>query len=168
MRRAILGLAVSLDGFIEDAAGACNWCFTDQDYGMTAFLNDIDTVFIGRKTFEITGGNPFPKKTCYVFSNTLTNVPAGVQLITGDIAEQVNNIKSGNGKDIWLFGGAGITTSFLQRGLIDVIQLAIHPLLLGRGKSLLAGSHQRVNMELLQSKTYFTRLVSLSYQVMNT
>lgn len=167
MRKVILGLAVSLDGFIEGPDRNYDWCFTDQDYGMTSFMKSIDAIFIGRKTFEITGGNPFPQKNCYVFSNTLCNLPQDAELIRGDIAEKVKTIKNKKGKDIWLFGGAGLTNSLLQLGLIDIIQLAVHPILLGIGKPLFDANNSRIDLALLNSKTFTNGLVSLSYQVQN-
>ena len=63
MRKVILQLAVSLDGFIEGPNGEFDWCFTDDDYGMTNFFNQIDTIFIGRKSYELTltmGGSAPP------------------------------------------------------------------------------------------------------------
>ena len=81
MRNIILGLAVSLDGFIEGSNGEFDWCFTDQDYGMSDFMKRVDTLFMGRKTYELTlkmeGGTGFPILKEYIFSNTLEHVAAG-------------------------------------------------------------------------------------------
>ena len=86
MRNVILNLAVSLDGFIEGPNGEYDWCFTDQDYGMTEFLQRTDTIFLGRKSYELlmsTEINPFPDMKKYVFSRTLHQA-IGAQIIRDD------------------------------------------------------------------------------------
>jgi dihydrofolate reductase len=133
MRKLILQLAVSLDGFIEGPNGEYDWCFTDQDYGMSQFFERIDSVFYGRKSYELTlsmseptskSAMPaFPKLTEYVFSTTLQEVKPGAILINGDIEAEVRRIKNESGKDIWLFGGASLTASLMNLGLVDEISL---------------------------------------------
>jgi len=90
MRKVILGVAVSLDGFIEGPNGEYDWCFTDPDYSLKDFFKRIDTIFVGRKTYEMSsemegGGAGFPKFKEYIFSTTLDKVKAGATLIKGDI-----------------------------------------------------------------------------------
>lgn len=171
MRKVILALAVSLDGFIEGPNGEYDWCFTDQDYGMSDFFNRIDSIFIGRKSYELAltmGDNPmpgFPKLKEYVFSNTLKEVKSGTVLVKGDIQSEVKKIKKENGKDIWLFGGASLTSSLLKYKLIDEIGLAVHPILLGGGKPLFSDIKERINLRLVDSKTYPAGLVSLTYTI---
>jgi dihydrofolate reductase len=173
MRKIILQLAVSLDGFIEGPNGEYDWCFTDQDYGMSAFFKRIDSVFYGRKSYELAqsmadsmegGAIPgMPELQEYVFSNTLTEVKPGAMLINKDIAAAVKRIKSEPGKDIWLFGGASLTTSLMNLGLVDEISLAVHPIILGGGKPLFEQLRGRVLLNLVDSKTYSSGLVSLTY-----
>jgi len=105
MRKVILNLAVSLNGFIEGPDGEFDWCFADQDYGMMGFMNRIDSIFIGRKSYELVlqmGKNPYPNKLKYVFSRTLKNVGGNTKLISQNIEEEVKNIIDRDGKDIWL------------------------------------------------------------------
>ena len=171
MRKIILGLAVSLDGFIEGPNGEFDWCFTDQDYGLADFFKRIDAVFYGRKSFQLSeqmsaGGDGIPgmpKMKEYVFSNTLTEVREGAIIVSGDTKEEVEKIKNEPGKDIWLFGGASLTSSLMNLGLVDEIWLSIHPILLGIGKPLFTGITDRVHLQLLESKTYETGLVSVKY-----
>ena len=167
MRKVILGLAVSLDGYIEGPNGEYDWCFTDQDYGMSDFFKRVDTVFLGRKSYELTqtvkGDSGMPKMKEYVFSNTLKEVKAGAEIVAGDIQKRVEEIKGSNGKDIWLFGGASLTTSLMNLGLVDEIWLAVHPVLLGSGKPLFRGIKERTGLRLIHTKTYSTGLVSLIY-----
>jgi dihydrofolate reductase len=168
MRKIILGLAVSLDGYIEGPHGEFDWCFTDQDYGMSDFFKRIDTVFMGRKSYELTlsigdtATAGFPKMNEYIFSNTLSSVKQGM-IIKGDIKKEVEKIRTGPGKDIWLFGGASLISSFHNEGLIDEYWLSVHPVILGGGKSLFIDVAKRVNLKLDETKAYSTGLVSLKY-----
>ncbi len=171
MRKIILGLAVSLDGFIEGPNGEFDWCFTDQDYGLSDFFKRIDAVFYGRKSFQLSeqmsaGGDGIPgmpQMKEYVFSNTLTQIKDGAVIVSGDTKEEVEKIKQEPGKDIWLFGGASLTSSLMNLGLVDEIWLSIHPILLGSGKPLFTGISDRIPLQLLESKTYETGLVSVKY-----
>jgi len=170
MRKVILGLAVSLDGYIEGPNGEYDWCFTDQDYGMTEFFKRIDTLFVGRKTYEMALADDgqktwLPKMTEYVFSTTLTGFKSDRKLISGDIESQVRKIKSLPGKDIWLFGGAELSNTLMNMGLIDEVWLSIHPIVLGAGKPLFSTLKERKWMTLVDSKIYDTGLVSLRYSL---
>jgi dihydrofolate reductase len=171
MRKVILCVAVSLDGFIEGPNGEYDWCFTDQDYGMSDFFKRIDAMFIGRKSYEMLqsmdmGSNPFPKMEEYVFSNTLTSVKDDAVLISGDIKTAAQQIKRQQGKDIWMFGGASLTTSLMNDGLIDELMIAIHPILLGSGKPLFNNIIGRIPLTLTGSKTYSSGLVMVWYDVL--
>ena len=170
MRKVILGLAVSLDGYIEGPNGEYDWCFTDQDYGMSDFFKRVDAIFIGRKTYQKTltmeeEGSGFPQLQEYVFSNTLSKVKEGASLIKGNIKEEVLHIKQQPGKGIWLFGGGELTSSLMNLGLVDEIGLAVHPVLLGGGKPLFNNIKDRISLILVETKTYDSGLVALTYQL---
>lgn len=176
MRKLILGLAISLDGYIEGAKGEYDWCFTDQDYGLKAFFDSIDAMFVGRKSYEMMQQHEsssdvaipgMPMLTEYVFSKTLKSVKAGAILIAEDAIHEAGRIKAETGKDIWLFGGASLSHSMLQAGLVDELWLSVHPVLLGSGKPLFREHSSRISLTLLESKTYNTGLVSLRYGVIN-
>jgi len=170
MRKLILQLAVSLDSFIEGPQGEFDWCFTDGDYGMSDFFKRIDAIFIGRKSYELAlkmGGTAppgFPSLKEYVFSNTMKNITGNRVLVNGEIKAAVQKIKSEPGKDIWLFGGADLSASLLNHGLVDEMTLAVHPVVLGRGKPLFQNIKKRINLELTASKTYPNGLMMLSYR----
>ena len=170
MRKIILGLAVSLDNFIEGPKGEYDWCFTDQDNGMTEFMSRIDAIFMGRKSFELASTmedqNPWTDVPTYVFSNTLTQTPPGTMLISGESLAKAKEIKNQPGKDIWLFGGASLTSSLMNAGLVDELWLSVHPILLGSGRPLFQGIQHRIKTKLLESQTYSSGLVSLKYQVL--
>lgn len=170
MRKVILGVAVSLDNFIEGPNGEYDWCLTDQDYGLSNFIKRVDTVFVGRKTYEMSlemegGGAGFPKFKEYIFSTTLDKVKDGATLIKGNVKTEVEKIKKEKGKDIWLFGGAGLTTSLMNLELVDELSLAVHPILLGHGKPLFNNIKDRIKLTLVDTKTYSTGLVSLTYNI---
>jgi dihydrofolate reductase len=170
MRKVILQLAVSLDSFIEGPNGEFDWCFTDEDYGMTEFFNRVDAIFIGRKSYELAlsmGGSAppgFPTLKEYVFSQSLNKVEGERVLVKGDVATEVNKIKNETGKDIWLYGGASLTTSLINLGLIDEMALAVHPVILGSGKPLFQQIPKRIPLELISTKKYPSGLVMMSYK----
>lgn len=170
MRKVILQLAVSLDGFIEGPNGEFDWCFTDDDYGMTGFFKRIDTIFIGRKSYELIltmGGSAppgFPVLKEYVFSHSLKQVEGDRILVNSDLVQEVNKIKNEPGKDIWLWGGASLTTDFINYGLIDEMALAVHPIILGAGKSLFQNISGRIPLQMINTQTYPSGLVMLSYK----
>lgn len=177
MRKLILGLAITLDGYIEGPNGEYDWCFTDQDYGLSEFFGRIDAMFIGRKSYEIAqqyaeqnNGETIPgmpKLTEYVFSSTLETVKENAILISAHTIAQARSIKELPGKDIWLYGGASLTQSFMKEGLVDELWLSVHPILLGSGKLLFQEQDYRTPLTLLESKTYETGLVSLRYAISN-
>lgn len=171
MRKIILGLAISLDGFIEDQHGAFDWCFTDQDYGMAAFYKRIDTLCMGRKSYELVmqlgDAANFPGKeltTDYVFTDTLQEVAGNaISVRSQNALELVKKLKESEGKDIWLFGGTSLTRFFMEHQLIDELWLSVHPVLLGSGKRLFTESNDRTHLELLETISYDSGLVSLRY-----
>jgi dihydrofolate reductase len=177
MRKVILGLAITLDGYIEGPNGEYDWCFTDQDYGLHQFFSRVDTIFIGRKSYEIAQQHAnnnngevvpgMPPMTEYVFSNTLKYVRDGAILVSGDTMAEARKIKELPGKDIWLFGGASLTDALMQENLVDELWMSVHPLLLGNGKPLFRRQDTRTVLTLLDSKTYETGLVSLRYSISN-
>lgn len=170
MRKIILNVAVSLDGFIEGPNGEYDWCFTDGDYGMAEFLANTDAIFFGRKSYELFAASfsqMWNDKKHYVFSNTLQSLQTDAVLINGDIETKVLELKKGEGQDIWLFGGASLTTSLIKAGLIDEFLLAIHPIILSEGKPLFNGIGKRTWLRLTESKTYESGLVQNRYVLVN-
>ena len=177
MRKVILQLATSLDGFIEGPQGEYDWCFTDQDYGMADFLKRIDTIFLGRKTYDmmkdmpVNPDDPFTASLAhvkqYVFSNTLDTIPdqTAYHLINTDSVHWIRQYKESTGKDIWLFGGAGLTRSLFESKLVDELILAVHPVLLGSGKSFAQGLNERVKLHFEGSTNYDSGLVMMRYTV---
>lgn len=183
MRKVILDLAVTLDGYIEGPNGEVDWCIMDNDIGgnekgfLEAFPDEIDTVFYGRISYEMYG-NYIPdeegplkyfyekvnKMDKYIFSSTLNKVEGGHTIIKSNIMEEVSRIKNQPGKDIWLFGGASLITHFVNNNLIDEYRLALHPVVLGSGKSLFQSIEQRLNLELIKVRSSKSGVTSLYYK----
>lgn len=171
MRKIILNLAVTLDGFIEGPSGEIDWLRMDTpqdaDPGAAShfdqLLERIDTVFYGRVSYEKWGEYQPPdsaslpekklwqgvhSKAKYVFSKSLKGEDKNVTFIHSDIKDKVHTIKEQPGKDIWLYGGAGLITSFMNSGLVDNYLLAVYPVILGDGKPLFSNLKNRVGLRL--------------------
>lgn len=147
MRKVVLGLGISLDGYIARKNGAVDWLSMDWDYDWTAFFKTIDVVLLGRKTWEVAlemhapkkkskakAKNPYGKTETYLFSKTLTESGVkGVEVISGNLKEFIKNLKAKDGKNIWLCGGGELAKSFLDEDLVDEIYLGVTPHLLGEG-----------------------------------
>jgi dihydrofolate reductase len=174
MRKIILCVAVSLDGYIEGPRGEFDWCFTDQDYGMAELFERVDSLVMGRKTYEMMqgladgGGIGLPDFRQYVFSNSLSEVKPGAVLIKSDLLSAMEKIRQEEGKDIWLFGGAVMITSFIDLGLVDEFLLAVHPVLLGGGKPLCGKLKERSWVDFVDVRTYDSGLVMLKYHSRKT
>lgn len=178
-RRIILDLAVTLDGFIEGKNGEVDWCIMDPDMEFTSFLNQIDTILYGRKSYDL-WGQYMPKdndsdsekeiwemihsKEKYVFSRTKREANNEVMFINENIAEEVNKLKNEPGKDIWLYGGASLITTFINLGLVDEFRLSIHPVILGEGKPMFIEIKQRLNLNLVDTRTFSSGVVQLIYR----
>lgn len=170
MRKVILNLAVSLDGYIEGPQGEYDWCFADQDYGMTEFFEVIALIFMGRKSYELINDNgdinAFPHEK-YVFSDTLDAEanPAVHVIRKENFIDRVDEIRNQEGGHIWLFGGGELISSFLEFNLIDEFLLSIHPILLGGGKPLFNQLNDRVQLQHAGTETYSSGLVQIRYIV---
>lgn len=167
MRKIVLNLAVSLDGFIAGPNGEYDWCLTDADYGMTEFLASTDTVLMGRKSYEIFAayGDTFPDKKIFVFSRTLKSSPyENVVFVADDVTGTTKALKQQKeGKNIWLYGGNEIIQQLCDQELIDEWVLSIHPVLLGDGIPLLKKG-PRKNLKLVNTVPWPSGLVQCSYQ----
>lgn len=145
MRKVVLGLGISLDGYIARKDGAVDWLSMDWDYDWTKFFKTIDVVLMGRKTLEhalkmfpakknTKPKNPYAGMETYVFSNTWKKCDVeGVELYSGDLKALIKRLRAKDGKNIWLSGGGELAKSFLDLGLVDEINLGVTPLLLGSG-----------------------------------
>ncbi len=166
MRKVTLNLAMSLDGFIEGPNGEYDWCFADQDYGMTDFLNNADAIFLGRKSYEVlmeAGPEMFAALKLYVFTDTLTSVEGSTEIIrSANFNERVDEIRHQPGGNIWLYGGAELVAAFVAQKQINEFVLSVHPVILGSGKPLFKVA-DRTNLMFLGSESFSSGLVQLRY-----
>ncbi|OIK08848.1 hypothetical protein BIV60_25475 [Bacillus sp. MUM 116] len=176
----ILDLAVTLDGFIEGKNGEVDWCIMDSEMGFIDFLNQIDTILYGRKSYDLWGQfipeneeNDTDKeiwelvhsKEKYVFSRTQKGTDNKVIFINDNILEEVNKLKNKPGKDIWLYGGASLITFFINLGLVDEFRLSVHPVILGEGKPLFIDIKQKMNLKMVNTRTFSSGVVQLIYHL---
>ena len=171
MRKVTFGVANSLDNFIAREDHAVDWLVWDDEVAaITAeFWKTIDTVLMGRKTYEVVlrgGSTSYTGVKNYVFSRTMKESPSQeVEIISSDAAEFVRKLKSLRGKDICVMGGGELAKSLFEARLIDEIGLNIQPVLLGTGIPLFYEMSRQINLELLDCKTLKNGGVVVSYRV---
>ncbi|GAB6930705.1 dihydrofolate reductase family protein [Paenibacillus sp. JCM 10914] len=177
-RRIILDLAVTLDGFIEGKHGEVDWCIMDDELEFNHFLNQVDTILYGRKSYDLWGQfTPELKhsdsekefwdlvhsKEKYVFSRTQKGTNDNAIFINDGILEEANKLKNRPGKDIWLYGGAELIATFINLGLVDEFRLSVHPVVLGEGKPLFVDIKKRLNLTMVNTRSFSSGVVQLIY-----
>jgi dihydrofolate reductase len=175
MRKITFGGANSLDNFIARPDHAVDWLMWSDEAAavMTDYWKTIDTVLMGRKTYEVAlerskgkEGGGYPGVKSYVFSRTLKEgSDRSVNIISTDAAEFTRQLKKQKGKDICLMGGGELARSLFEAGLIDEIGLNVHPLLLGSGVQLFHSMPGQINLKLLECKAFKNGCVLLRYGV---
>lgn len=149
----IYGVAASVDGHIASPGGELDWLAWSDDAAKhnREHWQDVDTVLMGRKTFEFAssqgdaGARMNVAKT-YVFSRTMQAAPEGTRLVRSQAARTVGDLKRAGGGKIALFGGGDLAGTLVEAGVVDETQLNIHPVLLGGGTPLLARPSARVTL----------------------
>lgn len=174
MRKVKFSAANSLDNYIARKDGAFDWILWSEETAsfMEDFWKDIDTLVMGRKTYEVAlkhGGGSTPQhpgvKT-YVFSRTFgENQAENAEIIRTDAAEFVQDLKSQDGKDIFVMGGGELAKSLFEANLIDEVNLAIHPMFLGSGIPLFREMKHQIDLELIECKSLKNGCVRVSYRV---
>ena len=170
MRRVVYRVVSSLDGFIAGPNGEIDWIDADPTVDFASFYAKVDTVLIGRRTYELTlqpGAPPWPAGwRIVVCSRTLD--PAEhrkVEVIGSDLASRVASLRAESGHDVWLFGGGSLFASLLAADLVDDIELAVMPVLLGGGIPLLAHGTARLSLE--GATTSPSGIVNVRYAVVH-
>lgn len=170
-RKLILFIAVSLDGFIARADGDIDWLSIvespGEDYGYSNFIQAVDTVIMGRKSYEkvLSFGIEFPHagRKCYVLTRTERPADSNAEFYSGDIGSLVKSLKQSEGRNIFVDGGAEVVSELMKRDLIDEYIISIIPIFLGRGISLYKGDGSEMRLQLRSSKQFKSGLVQLSY-----
>jgi len=169
MRKIVLFIATSIDGYIAGKDGNTDWLYTDGDFGYREFYDSIDTTLMGYNTYYFIKHFPrfpYPDKTNYVFTRTKRK-PDGnpVELILGDVVNFTKKIKKRAGKNIWLVGGGKINSLLLNANLIDQMIISIHPVALGQGIKLFKDeSLKKLHFSLIGHKVFERGLVQLTYE----
>ena len=177
MRKIILDLAVTLDGFIEGPNGEIDWCIMDEDMNFEGFLSTIDTIFYGRVSYDLWGNfqpdavtseaekslwSAVHSKRKFVFSSKQKE-DNNATYISSDFANTVAEIKQQEGKDIWLYGGAKLIKAFISLDMIDVYRMSVHPLVLGAGKPLFENLEHRIRLKLVEVNRFKSGVVQVIY-----
>jgi len=185
MRKVIVSEFVTLDGVMEDPGGAegfkhGGWSFqfgsADQQQFKVEELFKADALLLGRRTYQGfaaawptmpgTGAygermNSLPK---YVVSTTLSNMTWNATLLQGDLAEALSRLRQEDGQDILVFGSGQLVHALHERGLIDEYRLMVFPVVLGSGKRLFPDGSEKKTLHLVESRTFLSGVVLLTYQ----
>lgn len=173
-RKVILYIAESLDGFIAKEDGDISWLSIvdrpDEDYGYNDFINTVDTVIMGRKTYEkvLSFGIEFPHKyrKCFVLSKTMEGAEQNFEYYNGDISKLIERLKDEKGKNIFIDGGAEVIREFRNKNLIDEYVISIIPVLIGKGIRLFKEADTENELMLTHSKIFDSGLVQLRYEIL--
>lgn len=168
MRKVILFIATSIDGYIAGKNGDISWLFTEGDFGYNKFYASIGTTIMGYNTYYFIkqfGKFPYPEKENFVFSRKKREMDLNpVQFVLGDVVEFTRKLKEQEGKDIWLVGGGQINSLLLNADLIDQMILSIHPTALGEGIPLFKDeSLNKLQFNLVKHEVFDKGLVQLTY-----
>jgi dihydrofolate reductase len=187
MRKVVLFMHVSLDGFIAGSNGELDWTVTDEGMNndlLPDLIRTVDTTLLGRAAYQdlanywpFAAVNPSSSKGEIEFAHWIDQAPKIVfsktlekvewqhsRVVKGNIAEEIATLKQQEGQDLVLFGGVGIAQTFVQCGFIDEYRLVVHPALLGSGKPLFQNIKNRIPLKLVNTKAFRSGAVLLHYQ----
>ena len=187
MRQVILQIDITLDGFVAGPNGETDWVTADEKMNQDAkeLLSTADTILLGRVAYQAfvaywpsadtNSSHPasqiarlINQATKVIFSRTLDAVEWGqwhnAKLVNSNVAEAIQKMKEQPGKNLILYAGANIASTFIQDGLVDDYRLRIHPVVLGGGKPLFKDIQARIPLTLVQTKLYQNGVALLHYQ----
>jgi dihydrofolate reductase len=177
-RKIIVHVAVSADGYIARPDGDVEWLnrLPHADHGTSAFYKAIDTIIMGRKTYDwslayakkegIKGGMFDTRLVNYVITKGLSEPPMpGVQFVSEPVKAFAGRLRATPGKHIWMMGGGGVIASFLDAGEIDEFDIHVIPTFIGEGIPLVARRHRDIMLKLLATEKFSDGVVRLRYEV---
>lgn len=187
MRKIKLQMQLSLDGFVSGPHGEMDWMVWEWDDVLKKYAGDltnsVDTFLLGRSTGEgmavywpTVAGNPESKEEDkwmaeklnnlpkVIFSRTVTHINWTNARVANDIVEEVKELKKEPGKDVMLYGGASIVSSFIQQNLVDEYHLFINPVIIGKGKPIFNDAKENMNLKLVNTIPSATGIVILHYE----
>lgn len=165
IRKIILNLAISLDGFIADEDGGFDWIKGDGDishdtirkFDLSEFADTVDTLVMGRKAYEDCPSETlkeFSSKTIYVATTgKLISKYNNIKLVNKNILDQILELKKTKGKDIWVWGGGVLANHFIKANVIDEYIIGIVPIILGKGVPLFLENNPLIKLHLCESTT---------------
>lgn len=170
MRRVRYQVACSLDGFIAGPEDDFGWITPEPSFDFDEHYAQFDTLLMGRRTYEIVraAGGGFHGKQVLVASRTLApDHDAGIEVVGDGLEARIRELRSQSGGDIWLYGGGELFSQVLGWGLVDTVEPAIIPVLLGGGVPFLPSPAVRRRLTLVRHRAYPGGMVLLEYEVQN-
>lgn len=174
MRKISLFIATSLDGYIAKPNDDLSFLKLvekeGEDYGYAAFTSTIDTIIIGRKTYDYVvkeiGASHYDngERDVYVITRTERPDIGRIKFHTGNLKELVTKLKSEEGKNIYCDGGAEVVNELLKNDLIDELTISVVPILVGSGTRLFKKGRPEQLLEFISAKTFETGLTQLYYK----
>lgn len=170
-RKVILYIAASLDGYIAKPDGDIRWLsqveMPDEDYGYHAFIKTVDTIIMGRKTYDkvltLVPEYPHLDKKSYIITRTAQSTEGNLVFYTGSLKGLVEELKSKPGKNIYVDGGGEIVNAMLEDGLIDEFIISVIPVLLGGGIRLFNAGWKEQKLQVLDCKGFQSGLIQMHY-----
>jgi dihydrofolate reductase len=169
MRQLRYSVAASLDGYIAGPNGEFDWVVIDPDIDFTDMYAGYSGLVMGRRSYEVsmaTGGAPDPSMPVYVYSRTLPEGERGGVTFSSDAVSHVRGLKQADGKPLWLWGGGELFRGLAGAGLVDGVDVAVIPVMLGGGIPLLPAPGPRMSLHLRSHRLYDkTGTLFLEYDV---
>jgi dihydrofolate reductase len=168
MRRIRYQVACSLDGYIAGPEDDFDWITPEPAFDFAALYAQFDTLLMGRRTYEVVrgGGQGFAGKEVIVASRTLrAEDHPGIEVVGDGLEARVRALRDEPGLDIWLYGGGALFATLLEAGLVDSVEPAIIPILLGGGVPFLPAPAARRRLKLTAHRAYPSGMTLLEYAV---
>ncbi|HOV36362.1 MAG TPA: dihydrofolate reductase family protein [Dysgonamonadaceae bacterium] len=175
MKKIILYIAASIDGYIADTAGTVEWLedfpiTKEMNYGYDDFIASVDTVIMGGSTYrEILNMDmiwPYKAQKTYVVTRGWTEKAGieNVEFITDNVIDRIKQLRNNDEKDIFLVGGGKLVAMLLAEGLVDEMQIAYIPVILGKGIPLFPGQPKESKWELTGNTSYSSGILKVDYK----
>ena len=169
MRQLRYSVAASLDGYIAGPNGEFDWILVDPEIDFEAMYAGFSGLVMGRRSYDVfasTGGAPGPALPTYVYSRTLPEGERKGLTFVNDAVPHVRNLKEQDGKPLWLWGGAELFRQLAEAQLVDGVDVAVIPVLLGGGIPLIPAPAARLTLKLRNHRLYAkTGTMFLEYDI---